>query len=128
MLPDDKLVYGILGTAIGAVGTGLSITEIQAIISIIITVSGFLISVVLPLVIKLVNKIKKAKEDGVVTKEEMDDIIETGKEIIDSTGKFIEDQKKEEKEDKKSWRKDHKRIDPVGTVVKDKIDDTKKTK
>lgn len=96
MLPDDKIICGIFGTAIGAVGTGLSISEVQGIISIIITISGFLISVVVPLVIKLVNKVKKAKEDGVVTKEEMDDILETGKEIVDSTQKFIEEQKKEE--------------------------------
>ena len=96
MLPDDKVVCGVVGTAVGAVGTGLSITELQAIISIIITVSGFIISVVVPLIIKLVKKIKKAKEDGKIDKEELEDIVSTGKEIVDVTQKFIEEQKKEE--------------------------------
>ena len=96
MLPDDKVVCGVLGTAVGAVGTGLSITELQAIISIIITVSGFIISVVVPLIIKLVKKVKKAKEDGKIDKEELEDIVSTGKEIVDETQKFIEEQKKEE--------------------------------
>lgn len=96
MLPDDKVVCGVVGTAVGAVGTGLSITELQAIISIIITVSGFIISVIVPLIIKLVKKIKKAKEDGKIDKEELEDIVSTGKEIVDETQKFIEEQKKEE--------------------------------
>lgn len=88
---DDKLMYGVIGTAVGATGAGLSVTELQAIISIIITVLGFCISVLAPLVIKLVKKIKKAKEDGKIDKEELDDILETGKEIIDETGKVIDD-------------------------------------
>lgn len=88
---DDKLMYGVIGTAVGATGAGLSATELQAIISIIITVLGFCISVLAPLVIKLVKKIKKAKEDGKIDKEELDDILETGKEIIDETGKVIDD-------------------------------------
>lgn len=91
---DDKLMYGVIGTAVGATGAGLSVTELQAIISIIITVLGFCISVLAPLVIKLVKKIKKAKEDGKIDKEELDDILETGKEIIDETGKVIDDIKK----------------------------------
>lgn len=95
MLPDDKVVCGVLGTAVGAVGAGLSITELQAIISIIITVSGFIISVIVPLIIKLVKKIKKAKEDGKIDKEELEDILSTGKEIADETQKFIEEQKKD---------------------------------
>ena len=62
MLPDDKMVYGIIGTAVSATGAGLSITELQAIISIIITVSGFVISVLIPLIIKIYHKIKDKKE------------------------------------------------------------------
>lgn len=88
---DDKLMYGVIGTAVGATGAGLSVTELQAIISIIVTVLGFCISVLAPLVIKLVKKIKKAREDGKIDKEELDDILETGKEIIDETGKVIDD-------------------------------------
>ena len=63
MLQEDKIMIGILGTSVSAVGAGLSVTELQAIISIIVTVLGFIISVLIPLGIKLVNKIKEAKKD-----------------------------------------------------------------
>ena len=93
MVPDDKIMVGLLGTSISAVGAGLSVTELQAIISIIVTIAGFIISVLIPLVIKLVNKIKEAKKDGKVDKEEMEDIISTGKEILDETKKVIDEVK-----------------------------------
>ena len=95
MVPDDRLMMGVMGTAVSAVGAGLSITELQAIISIIITVSGFIISVLIPLIIKLVKKIKAAKADGKITKEEMEDIASTGKEIIEQTGSLIKEVKEE---------------------------------
>lgn len=104
MLPDDKIMYGVLGTAVSATGAGLSVTELQAIISIIVTVSGFIISVLVPLIIKIVKKIKAAKEDGVITKEELEDIASTGKEIIDETGSLIK-QVKEESEKKSEGEK-----------------------
>ena len=88
---DDKTIMGLTGTLVSGVGAGLSINELQAIISIIITVLGFCISVLIPLIIKLAKKIKKAKEDGVITKEEFDDIASTGKEIVDESSKLIEE-------------------------------------
>lgn len=91
MLPDDKLMMGVIGTAVSATGAGLSVTELQAIISIIVTISGFIISVLIPLIIKLVKKIKAAKEDGKITKEEVDDIASTVKEIVDESSKVIEE-------------------------------------
>lgn len=96
---DDKLLFGLTGTAVSAVGAGLSVTEIQAIVSIVVTVLGFIISVLVPLFIKLFYKIKDAKEDGKITKEELDDIIETGKEIVDKTKDVIEDVKDKTKKD-----------------------------
>ena len=100
MITDDKIIMGILGTSVSAVGAGLSVTELQAIISIIVTIAGFIISVLIPLVIKLVNKIKDAKKDGKVDKEEMEDIISTGKEILDETKKVIDDVKDKNAGDK----------------------------
>ena len=91
MVPDDKLMMGIIGTAVSATGAGLSVTEIQAIVSIIVTVAGFIISVLIPLIIKLVKKIKEAKADGKITKEEVDDIASTVKEIVDESSKVIEE-------------------------------------
>ena len=100
MMQEDKIMIGLLGTSVSAVGAGLSVTELQAIVSIIVTVLGFIISVLIPLVIKLVNKIKYAKADGKVDKEEMEDIISTGKEILDETKKVIDEVKDKHADDK----------------------------
>ena len=100
MMQEDKIMIGILGTSVSAVGAGLSVTELQAIISIIVTVLGFIISVLIPLGVKLVNKIKDAKADGKVDKEEMEDIIYTGKEILDETKKVIDEVKDKHADDK----------------------------
>lgn len=91
---------GVVGTAVSAAGAGLSVNELQAIISIIVTIAGFVISVLIPLIIKLVKKIKAAKEDGKITKEEVDDIASTVKEIADESSKVIEEVSHKEKEKK----------------------------
>ena len=91
---------GIVGTAVSAAGAGLSVNDLQAIISIIVTVAGFVISVLIPLIIKLVKKIKEAKADGKITKEEVDDIASTVKEIADESSKVIEEVSHKEKEEK----------------------------
>ena len=90
MIQDDNLYVGLVGTAISATGASLSVTDLQAIISIIVTIAGFIISVLIPLGIKLINKIKAAKADGKVDKEEMKDIISTGQEILEETKKVID--------------------------------------
>ena len=93
---DDRTTCGIIGTVVGAAGAGISVTEIQAIVSIVVTVLGFTISVLIPLIIKLYHKIKDAKADGVITKEEADDIASTAKQIVDESSKL-----KDEIKDKK---------------------------
>lgn len=100
MMQEDKIFMGILGTSISAVGAGLSVTDLQAIISIIVTVLGFIISVLIPLIIKIIKKIKKARADGVITKEEVEDIASTAKEIVDESSKLIEEVSQKEKEKK----------------------------
>ena len=85
----DTVGFGIVGTAVSAVGAGLSITEVQAIVSIIITVAGFVISVLVPLGIKLYKKIKKALEDKKITKEEAADILDTVDEIVEEAKKAV---------------------------------------
>lgn len=90
MMQDDNLYIGLVGTAISATGASLSVTDLQAIISIIVTIAGFIISVLIPLIIKLTNKIKAAKADGKVDKEEMKDILSTGQEILEETKKVID--------------------------------------
>lgn len=101
MMSEDKIMVGVLGTSVSALGTSLSVTELQAIISIIVTIAGFVISVLIPLVTKLVNKIKAAKVDGKIDKKEMEDILSTGKEIVDKTESLIKEvSDKNQKENK----------------------------
>lgn len=94
----DDLALGVVGTTLSAIGAGLSINEIQAIISIVVTVFGFIFSVLIPLICKLIKKIKKAREDGEITQEEVEGILETGKEIAEETGSFINQQLEESKD------------------------------
>ena len=100
MMQDDNLYVGLVGTAISATGASLSVTDLQAIISIIVTIAGFVISVLIPLIIKLTNKIKAAKADGKVDKEEMKDILSTGQEILEETKKVIDEVKDKNAGDK----------------------------
>jgi len=88
---NDNVFVGAAGTALAALGASISVTELQAIISIIVTCAGFVISVLIPLCRKLYKKIKKAIEDGKITEEEMDDILNTGKEIVDESSKLIDE-------------------------------------
>lgn len=101
MMQEDKILVGLLGTSISAVGAGMSVTELQAIISMIVTVAGFIISVLIPLCVKLYHKIKEAKKDGKIDKEEMKDIMSTGKEILDETKKVIDEVKDKHADDNK---------------------------
>ena len=88
---DENYIPGIIGTVLSATGAGLSVTDVQAIVSIIVTVLGFVISVIIPLIIKLVKQIKKAKKDGKIDKEEIHEITSTVKEIVDESSKFIDE-------------------------------------
>ena len=99
-MQEDNLYIGLVGTAISATGASLSVTDLQAIISIIVTIAGFVISVLIPLIIKLTNKIKAAKADGKVDKEEMKDILSTGQEILEETKKVIDEVKDKNAGDK----------------------------
>lgn len=101
MLTDNKILMGVAGTTVSGIGASLSVTELQAIVSIVVTVLGFVISVLIPLIVEIVKKIKKAKEDGVITKEEIDDIASTGKEIIKETESFIKEVSDKSEGDKK---------------------------
>ena len=99
-MTNDNVYIGILGTAISATGASMSVTDLQAIISMTVTIVGFIISVLIPLGCKLVNKIKAAKKDGKIDKEEMKDIISTGKEIVEETKKVVDEIKDKNAGDK----------------------------
>ena len=88
----DKTLFGLIGTGVGAVGAGLSVNELQAIISIVVTILGFLISVAIPWIIKLVKWWKKAKKDGKVDENELKELEGIIKEGSDEINK-IKDKK-----------------------------------
>lgn len=90
----EQITCGIAGTALSAIGASISVNELQAIISIIVTIAGFLLGVVLPWVIKIIKKVRAAKKDGVITEEEKDDIINT----IGEAGKDISEHLPKDKE------------------------------
>lgn len=79
----EKMVSGTFGTMVSAVGAGLSVTELQAIVSIVATVIGLLITITSSIIIPAWKKWNKAKEDGKVTPEEVEDIVNTIKDGID---------------------------------------------
>ena len=89
MTDDGKLIGGMFGTAISAVGAGLSVTELQAIVSMIATVIGLLITIITGVVIPVLKKWKKAKEDGKVTVDEAIDIVETAADGLDKAKEEI---------------------------------------
>lgn len=90
MLDDGKLIGGFFGTCLSAVGAGLSVTELQAIISIIATIIGLLITITTAVVIPLIKKYKQAKEDGKVTIDEAIDMIETATEGLNKVKEEID--------------------------------------
>ena len=78
MINREATAGGVIGTILSGIGAGLSLEQVQQIISIISTCIGAIIVLVSGIIIPFVKWYKKAKADGKITKEE----IEEGKEII----------------------------------------------
>lgn len=94
---DDRLIMGIVGTVVSATGASLSVNEIQAIVSIIVTIAGFIIGVLVPVILKIIKAVREAKKDGVITEEEKDKIIDT---IAEGAETIKENLPKEENKNK----------------------------
>lgn len=89
---NKEVIGGIVGTSVSAVGTGLQTNEILQAISLILTIIGTIITIIMA----LLNWWKKAKKDGKIDKEEIKD----GIDIIMGGVKDIQDIT-EDKEEKK---------------------------
>ena len=83
-----------IGTSISAVGTGLQSNELLQTISLVITILGGIITILMA----LTKWWKDTKKDGKITKEELQ---EGGKIVKDNIEDLLEDLTKEDKEDKK---------------------------
>lgn len=80
----------------GALGLMYTVQDIESIASIVCT-AICIASMVITFIINLINKIKIAKSDGVITKEEMDDIKKTIKDGVDEISDEIKNKDKGEK-------------------------------
>lgn len=99
MINDNHSVIGALtGSIISFVGLNYSITELDSIISIVCSVTGLILAVVsfaVPRIIRLVKKIRKAKEDGIITNEELDEMGQDVSELADGLNDIINRKDKE---------------------------------
>lgn len=68
----NVILGGAVGTFLSAFGATISITQLQAIFSLIATVIGLVITLVSGVIIPLIKHIRSAKLDGRVTNEELD--------------------------------------------------------
>jgi len=80
---NKEVIGGVVGTSVSAVGTGMQTNELLQKISLILTIIGSIITIVMA----LVNWYNNAKKDGKITKDEIKD----GVDIIVDGSKNIKD-------------------------------------
>ena len=87
-----EIIGGALGSVMSAVGTATQTNEILQTISLIITIIGALISMI---VVPLISWFQKAKQDGKITKDEIQEGLQTLQDGIGGVKDTLKD--KEEK-------------------------------
>ena len=85
-----EFILGLIGTGMSSVGAIVDVNQVLSIISTIITIVGGIITLI---VIPLITWWKKAKEDGQITKEEIDEATQ----IIKDGTEGLKDKKEKEK-------------------------------
>ena len=83
MLLNKETKGGVIGTILSALGTGIQTNEVLQTISLIITITGSIITIAMA----ISNWWKQAKKDGKITKDEVKDgvdIIKDGAKTINS--------------------------------------------
>ena len=85
-----EFVLGLIGTGMSSVGAIVDVNQVLSIISTIITIVGGILTLI---VIPLITWWKKAKEDGKITKEEIDEATH----IIENGVNDLKDKKEKEK-------------------------------
>lgn len=84
----EKLCGALIGNAVAAAGW---LQDMENIVSIVCCIAGLLITIVTCVIVPVWKKIAKAKEDGKITPDELQEIADTLKDGIDNI-------KKEDKE------------------------------
>ena len=87
-----EFILGLIGTGMSSVGAIVDVNEVLSIISYVITIVGGILTLI---VIPLITWWKRAKEDGKITKEEIDEATN----IIQSGVEGLNDKTKDKKED-----------------------------
>ena len=92
---EKELITGAVGTTLGVVGTATQTNEVLQTISLIVTIIGAVISMI---IVPLVSWYLRAKQDGKITPDE----IKEGVEILEDGVKKTQDEieKEKEKDDK----------------------------
>ena len=94
-MKNTNLIGGSIGAALSVIGTVLQTSEILQIISLVITIVGAVISMI---VLPLLNWYKNAKRDGKITFDEFIEGVDTLQEGIDEIT-TLADKEKTKKED-----------------------------
>ena len=87
-MKDLKLLGGLFGTTLSASSVALSSEELDHICSIVCAVLGVIIVLITSVIIPLIQWHKKAKADGKITKDELEEagkIISNGVEDVKDT-------------------------------------------
>ena len=87
-----EFILGLIGTGMSSVGAIVDVNQVLSIISYVITIVGGILTLI---VIPLITWWKRAKEDGKITKEEIDEATQ----IIQSGVDGLNDKTKGKKED-----------------------------
>ena len=85
-----EFILGLIGTGMSSVGAIVDVNQVLSIISTVITIVGGILTLI---VIPLITWWKKAKEDGKITKEEIDEAAQ----IIKDGTEGLKDKKEKEK-------------------------------
>lgn len=86
MKPFNELLAGLFGTGTCAVGTALQTNEVLQTISLIITILGGIVTLI---VLPILNWWHKAKQDGKITTEEIKEGVETLNDGLEKLDKKI---------------------------------------
>lgn len=87
-----SFIGGVSGSAVSFLG--LSLEDADHIVGIICGVVGLIITIISTVIVPLLRRIKKAKEDGKITLDEVTDIIESTTEDIKKVNDSIKDNSK----------------------------------
>lgn len=90
MKNSGEFVAGVGATILSATGTALQTEEVLRIVSLIITILGAIISMI---VLPLLTWYKNAKKDGKITQEEIKDGLDTLQDGIEGVKDALDDKK-----------------------------------